>query len=364
MSKKKRNDETINVASEIGSATDQHLLSSKLTLEEQNRALRDKLKAAEAEKKSYSDELSALQEAFDKALNMKEQCLYTPVKAIKAPARGKSETTPVIQASDWHVEEEVKAATVNGMNEHSMEISARRQDMFWGKNLALIDCFRTDRDINTGILHLGGDFITGHIHDDLVEMSQMAPNRTLLWVMKRLRDGIDHFRKKAGLKRLIVVCSDGNHGRSTHKKRVATRTNHSWEWLMYQVLQMFFEGAGNKIEFHIAEGYHTYVPCYDYDLRFHHGDEIKYSGGVGGITIPVKKAIANWNKSKAAYYDFFGHYHQVLDVGNFVCNGSMIGYNAFALAIKAEYEPAAQSFTLINSKRGNEGTMKVHLQDA
>jgi len=44
--------------------------------------------------------------------------------------------------------------------------------------------------------------------------------------------------------------------------------------------------------------------------------------------------------------------HQFKDGGNFICNGSLIGYNAFALSIKADYEKPKQAFFLVDKKRG------------
>ena len=87
-------------------------------------------------------------------------------------------------------------------------------------------------------------------------------------------------------------------------------------------------------------------------LRFHHGHGMKYGGGVGGIYIPINKAIAQWNKALRADLDVFGHWHQFRDGGNFICNGSIIGYNAYALRIKADYEEPKQAFFLMDKNRG------------
>ena len=84
-----------------------------------------------------------------------------------------------------------------------------------------------------------------------------------------------------------------------------------------------------------------------------------YQGGVGGIYIPVNKSIAQWSKAKHADLDIFGHFHQLRDGGNFLCNGSMIGYNAFALSIKADFEEPKQILTLIDKRRGRTCTWPI-----
>jgi hypothetical protein len=78
-----------------------------------------------------------------------------------------------------------------------------------------------------------------------------------------------------------------------------------------------------------------------------------------GIDIPVKKAIAQWNKARQADLDVFGHFHQRKDGGNFLSNGSNIGYNSFALSIKADYEAPAQQLFMIDKKRGRTCTWPV-----
>jgi hypothetical protein len=47
-----------------------------------------------------------------------------------------------------------------------------------------------------------------------------------------------------------------------------------------------------------------------------------------------------------------GHWHQRLSTRDFVINGSIIGYNAYALSIKASFERPQQSFFLMHPKRG------------
>ncbi len=40
-------------------------------------------------------------------------------------------------------------------------------------------------------------------------------------------------------------------------------------------------------------------------LHFHHGDEVKYQGGIGGIAVPLLKAVAGWDAVKRCDY----HHH-------------------------------------------------------
>lgn len=147
-----------------------------------------------------------------------------------------------------------------------------------------------------------------------------------------------------------VVNFTGN-SRITQKIHNATEVGNSLEGLMYHNMAMCFENEP-RVQFVIGEGYHTYLTIYDKLVRFHHGHAIKYKGGVGGVYIPLNSAITQWNKAKFAYLDVLGHWHQQRDGGNFMINGSIIGYSAYSLFIKAEYEEPKQLFFLIDRDRG------------
>jgi hypothetical protein len=102
------------------------------------------------------------------------------------------------------------------------------------------------------------------------------------------------------------------------------------------------------------------MTVFDKRIRFHHGDGLKYQGGVGGLTIPVEKAISAWNKSPArADLDIFGHWHTAQQSRAWVSNGSLIGYNAYAVSIKASFEPPAQTYFLLDKKRGRTMTTPI-----
>ena len=120
---------------------------------------------------------------------------------------------------------------------------------------------------------------------------------------------------------------------------------------MYYQLKNYF-AREKRVEFIIAEGYHIYLDVYGNLIRFHHGHHLRYAGGVGGITIPANKAIAQWDKIKQSAVDVFGHFHQTMDCGKFLTNGSLIGYNAYALSIKASIEPPYQTCFIWDKRRG------------
>jgi hypothetical protein len=263
---------------------------------------------------------------------------------------GTSEATPVLVASDWHIEEEV-GAEVGGLNRYDLEIAEARAKNFFSAGLRLLKLLNQDVKISTVVLALLGDFITNDIHGaENAEKNGLTPTNAIVTAQNWLIGGIEFLLNHTPYN-FIIPCHSGNHGRTTQTTRFAAENGHSLEYLMYLHLAAYFRNEP-RVQFQVAEGMHSYLDVYGKTIRFHHGHAIKYGGGVGGIYIPTNKAIAQWSKGRRADYDVFGHFHQLIYAPNFVCNGSLIGYNAFALSIKADFEPPQQALFMIDKKRG------------
>lgn len=269
----------------------------------------------------------------------------------------KSEAVAVWEASDWHVGERVTLGQTNGINEYNPKIAKQRAEQFFVHGLRLTNMMARDVTIKTIVLALLGDFITGHLHQAAVESNHFAPVDETIYAQKLLVSGIQYLLDSSKYD-LVIPCHSGNHGRTTKFSEFGLENGHSHEFFMYHSMRDHFK-SNKRVKFIISEGAHTYLDVFGMPLRFLHGHDIKYGGGVGGITIPVKKAISAWDRARPAYLSCFGHFHERLDGGNFVANGSMIGYNSFALSIKATAEPPAQQLFLIDKMRGKTFTAPI-----
>lgn len=272
-----------------------------------------------------------------------------------------SEATANIIMSDLHIEEKVDPRTVNNLNEYNPQIAKDRISTLFNNGLRLIEIQRHGVKIDNLVLAVLGDLISGNIHDDIKENSYMSATEAILYVQDILISGINFLLKNGNFKKIYVICKYGNHSRTTIDKRFSTEYKTNYEWLLFHQVKKFFDN-NNRVEIIIPISYLYYFNIYSHVLRFHHGDGVLYQGGVGGITIPVNKAIAQWNKSQIAHLDIFGHFHQFFDGGNFIANGSCIGYNAYALKNKFSYEKPRQAFFLIDKKRGKTVVCPIYLE--
>lgn len=306
-------------------------------------------KAERARVRNLERDLYSLREAMGAMSDLTSRPLE-PVRRHEISS-GLREATAVALLSDVHAEEHVRAGETPVGNEYSPEIAETSLARFFGGYRWLIDFHRERFDIRDVVLWLGGDLMSGHIHEELKETTEGTPIETLLWIRSRLVGGIDLLLDDPLTERLLIPCSYGNHGRNTPKSFRARGAAHSYEWLLYQWLAAHYENEP-RVSFLADASAHQYMRVYDFDLHFHHGDEANYQGGVGGITIPLNKAVAQWDIARKCHYHNFGHWHQYIDTGRVAVNGSVIGYNAYAMSIKATPEPPQQSFYLIDSKRG------------
>jgi hypothetical protein len=293
--------------------------------------------------------INLLEHEKEAILNLKDRTPQLYDIAPQLPSSN-SESVAFMIMSDWHSEEEVLPGQVGGLNEHNLAIGEARATAAWRGCQRFYDIFKRDTHIGTIVLGLLGDFLTNSIHEDGAESNLLAPSDAIYRAQNMLLSGITFLLDNTTAD-LLIVCHSGNHGRTTKEQRIATEQGNSLEQYMYYNMRDMLANEP-RVKFQIADGYHSYVRLFDgkYVVRTHHGHGMNYGGGTGGIMTPVNKAIAQWNKGIRADLDVFGHFHTRLDGGNFVANGSLIGYNAYALRIKADYERPSQTFFLVNKK--------------
>lgn len=312
--------------------------------------------AADADQRKLREELAAVKRKYDAALielakanksveTLTQLSRTKPKKiSVKRSAKGRPPATAILLCSDWHVEELVKAETCRGLNSFDLSIADRRIAELAKRATRLIEHEQALADIQRIVVCAMGDFISNHIHEDTAELAQLAPLAATRWAGERLSGVIGAMAELAPV--LVATCT-GNHGRSTMKPRIATENEHSFEQHLYLTLAANESRAG--VSWQVGAGYHNLVDLNGFMLRVHHGHALSYGGGVGGLTIPVLKAIQSWNHAQKADLDVFGHWHQHLYIPRrFVANASLIGHNAYADRIKAEYQPPSQTLIIVD----------------
>lgn len=263
---------------------------------------------------------------------------------------------PVL-ASDWHVGALVAPAVVNDMNSYNAEIAEESAHNFFRKVLTLINIERSVAHIDELLLWLGGDFINNTIHEDLAESNTMSPVEEVRFAKRLWIEGLTYLLAEGDFKRIILPCSFGNHGRTTDKRRIQTAGENSYERMMYQDLQDWFDARSDKrLDWRIAAGEHVYVDvaCPGkrvFTFDFFHGDTIRGGMGVGGLAVPAGRRILKLERQRHANLRCFGHFHTLGWDDGSLRNGSLVGFDAFAESIGAPLTHPCQAFSTFNPER-------------
>jgi hypothetical protein len=313
----------------------------------------------EKQKRTQAEtELETAERNLETMLATKDKITHRRVASSRRASRGKA--TAILCCNDWHTEGRVTRESVDGANEFNLKIADRRIQKTWQKALFLLDFARNISNIRELVVWLGGDLINGTIHEELEESNFLGPAEAVLYVQDHVASGLELLRKEAKVDGITVVTNYGNHSRTTKKRRISTGYKHSWEFLAYHNLAGHFKTP--KIKFKIEQGYHNWLDIQGHAVRFHHGDAIRYSGGVGGVTVPLRKKIAQWNKRRHAYLDILGHFHQFIDAWDYVVCGCLVGYDAYALEIGAEFQRPTQTFVVIDREFGKIFSLPIFLE--
>lgn len=251
-------------------------------------------------------------------------------------------------ASDWHPANVILPSTINGMNEFNLDIAEESIHNYFRNILKLVEIERSQAVVRTFVLWLGGDLIHNTIHPEMAESNPLRAPEETRWVQKRIIEGINFLLQHGDFDQLIIPCSFGNHGRSTDKKRIATAGANSYERMMYQNLEDWFEDEP-RVKFHVAGGEHLYLPLMcpggkTFTMAFAHGDTIKGGDGIVGPLMPVARRTLKLEQQRHADLRHFAHFHWLVYCKNILMNGCLCGFDAYAESIGAPVSDPSQAF--------------------
>ena len=300
------------------------------------------------------EELERASKALADALDVMS---YTTTihKMRPSPATRNGEATAFLLLSDVHCDELVPKAKVNGLNEHTPEISKRRVATVFDRTLRFIRVDRQATKVRNLVVWLGGDFFTSStMHDASVAFQPIV---AVMFAQDLIVSGLIFLLQNDKNLKIHVVCSVGNHSRlsgSAKPVNQASEQEHSLEWMMYHAVKAQFAHEA-RITFQLDNSYHSYLQVYGKTIRFNHGHiGWRYNDGMGGVHGPLWKALSQrWDKQIPADLTCVGHYHQYTPAAlgrSYIVNGSTIGISPYSMSFGKE--PPAQAYFLVHSKYG------------
>lgn len=276
-----------------------------------------------------------------------------PIKIKKGRSRqGKSPHTFLALASDWHSCEIVSSAETGGRNKHNEEVGRERASRYFTDLVRLVKESQQRFSIEDLILWLGGDFMVGEMHGvESARSCNLAPLEEVAAIKSILLGGIDYLLAELDVPRIHVPCSPGNHGRSTLEYRYRKSMAYSYEAYLYRDLAIHYADEP-RLDFDTSDEAYKVVDAGGFKVGFHHGHEIRYGGGVGGLSVPFRRSFYRLQSTYDMDAMCIGHFHQYgYYSGVGFTNGSLVGWNSYAAGKGLPFEPPAQVAALISHER-------------
>jgi len=354
-------------------------MSEKKTDAERLADANDIIRGKETTIKALNKELRSRSQSNDTAESLRQEIFgleaYTrepPKWLVDTKVKHSTTGVPLIVATDWHHGEMVDPDQVGGMNAFNRRISKERVKIFGAKVLDLCFNHMTNPSYPGVVFCVGGDMITGGIHEDLRETNDGPVTLAVVEVEEMLIGFITMLADKFG--KVFVPCVPGNHGRTTLKPRAKNRVFDSWEWVIYQHLEQWF-AKDPRVTIHVPNEVDAHFAVYGHRFMLTHGDTLGVKGGDGiiGALGPIARGAIKVGRSEAQCgRDFdtliIGHYHTYIPRGDAVpvlANGSLIGYNEYArLLLRAGPTRPTQALAFVHPKYGITAQWPIYLDGA
>jgi len=271
---------------------------------------------------------------------------------------------PTLFISDVHYAETVISAEINGLNSYDLRTADQRIDALFENAMKMVGS-HVKADSSGIVVALGGDMLSGNIHDELRESNEVPIIEAARLLALRLADGIH--RLASQFKTVQVPCIVGNHGRMSRKPVAKGAVDNNFDKLVYLFLAQILQQDGN-VQLHISDALDMDFQIFNTRYKLTHGDQFRPAGGIGGIWPSLMKGVANKQKRSAILgqpfdYLMMGHFHQLGFVESLIVNGSVKGYDEYAFKMNLPFERAQQALWITHPKEGLTLKMPVFCDD-
>jgi hypothetical protein len=316
--------------------------------------------------KERESELSRLQKTLDEISGLAETPVAPPNWTLpKGLKKGKAILGLFL--SDVHAGEVIDGDEILGVNAYNVEICRERLRRYFAAACVIGQRWMSDCTPAGAFLALGGDLISGDIHDELKQTNALTAHEQVLLFVEEAAAGIRHVLDAYG--RVHIASVPGNHGRTTIKSHFKQYARLSYDTLAAKMLQGIF-AHDKRVTFQIAAGPDVVVDLLGKRVFLTHGDKMGTGGGAGfaGPILPIirgikKIEIQQFHAKKHFDLLLSGHYHLSANANNALSSGSVPGYSEFAHGIRASIEEPSQWLFLLHERRGLRERVEIRLGD-
>jgi hypothetical protein len=317
-----------------------------------DRSPADDLRRAEARISQLEQRLSVY-EQVDQLLNV--EVTAPPWAAVRRKQNARHRATLCAMLSDLHLDEVVDPGEIGGINAYNRAVAAQRLARFFDQVPWLARQYLANLTYDGCVLFVGGDLISGDIHEELRESNEGTTLETVVHWVPQLASGIRYLADEFG--KVHVPWIVGNHGRRTRKPRAKRRARDNYDWMIGQLCRAAL-ADDNRVTWDIPDGIETITAVYDHRYLLYHG-EAGGGGGIGGIWPPLMRLRAKKQdryRSAGVGFDTMvvGHWHQYVHAPGMglIVNGALKGYDEFGATMGFGAEPPQQALWVSTPERG------------
>lgn len=355
------------LARQKGFKPDKSGLDAQTLAEHESLHLRDRVRELETTLKAERRERLSEDRIRAEVFGLADAAIEMPNWALKEPKKshGIAGSIPSVLWSDWHWGEVVLPGQIHHKNEFNVSIAKRRLRRLVETTIGLCFNHMVNPSYPGLVVNLGGDLVSGDIHEELVETNELTSAQTLIDITGSLAWALKMLADKFG--RLWIISVAGNHGRMTKKPRAKNRAFTNFDWVIANLLRRQFIDD-SRFSWLIPDGPDAWYQIYNHRYLLTHGDQFRGGDGIIGALGPIlrgdtKKRARNANVGLAYDTMLMGHWHQYLPLPRVIVNGSLKGYDEYAMMNNFGFEMPIQALWFTHPRRGITNNWGIQLED-
>jgi predicted phosphodiesterase len=294
----------------------------------------------------------------------------TPDWAVRVPSGDDSPGVPVLMLGDWHIGETVDPAQMHGANTFNEEVADRRVRQLVDRALWLaFHHVKTPTKYPGIVVVLGGDFVSGWLHEELFATDWCPPTVAANWCVSRLRRVLLRLADAFG--RVHVVAVPGNHGRLTRKPMAKGGAQACFDHAIYGALADFL-AEDKRFTWDIPAAGDTIVQIAGTKYLVMHGHELGVKGGdgiIGSLGPIMRGAIKTGRAERSLHRDFdvlmLFHFHQEIwqPRSGIIVSGTLKGYDEWARKQRYAFAPPTQWLFFSHPRFGPNLPFDIRLEE-
>lgn len=266
----------------------------------------------------------------------------------------------ILDIGDVHWGEVVQARNTGGLFEYNTDIATQRLDYTLDEAIEIAK----DHKLAGISVILGGDLVSGAIHDDLNRHNEMMVAEQTVSFAQAMYGGLEKLLS-AGLK-VDVVSVSGNHGRTYFREKgyFKNKQQENYDWMVTEMLKAY--GAKQKgLDITNPDTVWALLEVAGRRFLTMHGDTNKQQNSMGISFYAVEKEMRRLktmivDETMEPHHDVISHHrHQqfMVPIGNtmFYNNGALKGPDEYGIMGLRPPEQAQQQMIVVEN-----GQVKSH----